>query len=372
MRVQLIAKPDTGHTGTSRYTQNVFRGLKAAGVDAVLTSPEPIPGWLRRGSARFGLDARAFFASYPLRVRLQQADIYHITTQTMATLLLFQRFNRPVVVTVLDIIPYLVRRNKELNTFQHPVDYLLYRLALAGLRRADALIAISEYTKRTLVEALGIPAERVHVVYPAVDHNIFRRLEVPDSFRDLYGLDHRSRYLLYVGSEQPRKNFLSIVRAFARVQESCNNIRLLKVGEPEFEAERNKALKLIDSLGIRDAVAFVGHKEEELPLFYNVSQAFVFPSLYEGFGFPPLEAMACGTPVVCSNSTSLPEVVNNAALLVLPTHIDAISNAIGSILNDEQRRQQLILAGMKRAAQFSWARTAQATADTYNTVLSEQ
>jgi glycosyltransferase involved in cell wall biosynthesis len=260
---------------------------------------------------------RAFFKSYPLYVHLGPADVYHITAQTMATLLWAQRFPAPVLVTVLDIIPYLVRHNRDLNPFCHIVDRWFYRLALAGLHRAGALIAISAWTRQTLRTALNIPSERIYVVYPALDHKKFRPVAVPDQFRARFGLDGETRYVLYVGSDDPRKNLPTLLKAFARLKRRVSHVKLLKVGAPYFVGAREYLLRLVETLDIKKEVLFFDHVPDDvLPLFYNVADVFVSPSLYEGFGLPLVEAMACGIPVICSDIEVFREVAGNAALFV--------------------------------------------------------
>jgi glycosyltransferase involved in cell wall biosynthesis len=206
-------------TGLLRYALSLRDGLLAEGVDVSLLhpSPPPIPGPIARGVRRLGLDPFAFFGSYPTHVQLNGADVYRLASQNLATLLLFQQIE-PVVVTVHDIIPYLVRHDRELSTYRHVFHRLFDRLAYLALRKADAIIAISEYTKRTLVEHLGYSPDRIHVVYRAVDTEVFRPREVPPTFRQKYGLSEDWRYVLYVGSEDPRKNLQTLTRAFALVK----------------------------------------------------------------------------------------------------------------------------------------------------------
>jgi glycosyltransferase involved in cell wall biosynthesis len=375
MRVQLIAKPGPGMTGTSRYTTELHRALQGAGADVYLAFPAraPVPKPVQSGLKHLGLDLQTFFASYPLRVPPAAAGVYHVTAQTLATLLLFQRFPGPVMVTVLDIIPYLVRHSKDLNTSKHVFDRFFYQLALAGLLRADALIAISDYTKRTLVEALRLPAERIHVVPLAVNHECFRPAAVPDAFRARYGLGQGYQYLLYVGSDDPRKNFRTLIRAFAQLHKDHPDIRLLKVGAETIASERRKTASLIGDLSLQERVMFFDAVPDEvLPLFYNAAEIFVLPSLYEGFGLPVLEAMACGTPVVCSNAASLPEVVGDAALLADPRSVEGFAEAIAALMGDEALRQSQRHKGLARAAQFTWRRVAEETARVYSTTLEER
>ena len=375
MRAQLIAKPGPGMTGMSRYTTELHQALQAAGVDARLTFPAraPVPGPVQRGLLHLGLDAQSFFASYPLRVPAGEVDVYHVTAQTMATLLLFQRFAGPVVVTVLDIIPYLVRHDRDLNTSRHVMDRLFYRLALAGLKRADALIAISEYTKRTLVDVLGLPPELIHVVHLAVNHDEFRPMSVPDAFRVKYGLGKEWRYIMYVGSDDPRKSLGTLVRAFSRVQDEQGNIRLLMVGAEHVAAERQNLRLLTAQLSLQDHVIFLDSvPDEDLPLLYNTSDVFVLPSLYEGFGLPVLEAMACGTPVVCSNAASLPDVAGAAALLTSPRSVEGLADAISALLSDKPLWRSHRQKGLARAAQLTWRRAAEETTRVYSATLAKR
>ena len=371
MRVQVIARPTAGQTGMSRYTTCLVRGLRTVGTDVCLTQPAgpPFPLPLARALRRTGLDVEAFFGSYPLRARLEPAGVYHLAGQTLATLLLFQRFPGPTVVTVLDIIPWLVRHDPALNTFGHGVDRFFYRLALAGLKRADAIVAISEYTKRTLVQALGLPQGRIHVVYPGVDHERFRPVDVPASFRARYGLDRAGRYVLFVGSDDPRKNLPTLVRAFARVKQRIPEVRLLKVGAPHFQREREHLLALIEELELtRNVLFFDGVSDEDLPLFYNAAGLLVLPSLYEGFGLPVVEAMACGTPVVCSDATALPEVAGHSALLVEPSDDRQLAEALCRVLVNQDLQQRLRRSSLERSESFALQRQAADVTTIYSEV----
>jgi len=375
MRVQLIAKADSATTGTSRYASMLCQGLRDLGLDVALLFPNtyPLPGPLMQVLKRSGIDLQAFFASYPLRIRLEQADIYHITTQTMATPLWLQRFPAPVVVTVHDIIPYLVRGDSQLNTSGHVANRLFYRLALSSLRRADALVAVSQYTKRTLVENLGLPCERIHVVYQAVDLQKFRPLEVPDEFRARHGLGRDWRYVLYVGSDDPRKNLATLVQSFALLRQKLPQVKLLKVGAPHFYQERQRLLAVVADLGIREDVLFFDQvPDDELPFFYNVADVLAMPSLYEGFGLPVAEAMACGTPVVCSEATSLPEAAGGAALLVDPARAEEIAVALQTVLDDRVLAADLRGQGLDRAAALTHRAAVDGLLDAYRVVLDRQ
>ena len=365
MRIALVTKPDQRMTGLLRYALSLRDGLQAQGVDVGLVHPAPPPTWLARAGRALGLDAAAFLGSYPLSVRLDGAEICHLASQTLATLLLNRR-RPPVVVTVHDLIPHLVGDDPALSSYRHPVERLFDRLALQGLRRAAAIVAISEFTKGTIVQITGYAADRIHVVYRAVDRAVFKPLPVPDGFRRKYGLEADVPSVLYVGSEDPRKNVEGLIRAFARVRAQVPTAQLIKVGVPHFAAERRRLLSLVEELGLDSRVRFLDHvPDEDLPLFYNAASVFVLPSFYEGFGLPALEAMSCGTPVVVSDRASLPEVVGQGGALLDPDDVAGLADRIAGLLADPQWRTAASEAALQQAARFSLARQAEDTLAVY-------
>lgn len=372
LRVQMIARPGRGHTGTSRYADDLYRAVRAAGTDVVLTRVPAAPALLglTRVLKREGVDLDAFFDSYPLGVGVEQAEVYHLASQTLATLLLFQRFPGPTVVSVLDVIPWLTRRDPALNTLRHPMDVLFYRLALVGLRRAQALIAISEHTRRTLVQTLRLPQERIRVIHPSVDLNRFRPTAVPQEFRLRYGLGEDVQYVLFVGSDDPRKDLPMLLRAFSDVRKRMPRARLLKVGAAQDAGQRTKHLALVSELGLQDTVRFFdGVPDEDLPLFYNAADLVAMPSRWEGFGLPVLEAMACGRPVLVSNAEALQEIVGGAWSPV-PSDAHAWAEAICLQLqqgSSPERCQDL----RNRASEFSWSRAAERIVPLYRSLSRE-
>lgn len=355
MKIQLIAKREEGISGISRYSASLQNSLVAAGLDAEMTFPDPIePGTaLGTGLRRLGIDLRAFFNNYPLHARLQPASIYHLTGQTLATLLLFQRFPGPVVVTVHDIIPYMMRNDPEFNTFRHPVEAFFFWLSMQGLKRADALVAVSEYTKKTLVDFLKIAPEKIHVVPEAVDAQKFHPAQVPDAFYEKYRLDQGQKHILFVGSDDPRKNLAVLIRAFAAVKSQYPGVKLLKVGSGNFPGQRKRLLELIDGLGLRqDVLFFEAVPDEDLVYFYNLAVVFVLPSFYEGFGLPALEAMACGRPVIVSGSSSLPEIVGETGIIIDPDDVKGLASQINRILEDNSFATLIGRAALDRSVCF--------------------
>ncbi|MBN1933725.1 MAG: glycosyltransferase family 4 protein [Anaerolineae bacterium] len=372
MNVQLVTRNYQQMIGLARYTTCLCRALEQA--DITYTLRRPTHGLLVRLAHRllspFGFDVRTFFTTYPLSAGLKRGTLTHLTTQQMAIMLWLHPHVRPVVVTVHDIVPFLVRDDVEQSTFQHPIDRWFDQWAMAGLKCSDALISDSQFTKQAVVATLGYPEGKVHVVHLGVVHSIFHPRAVPQAFYQRFQLDPSLRYILYVGSENPRKNLSRLLRAFAAVHAQRPDLRLIKIGSIQYGPQAEALRRQISELDLGNDVLLIDHvTDQDLALFYNAATLFAFPSLYEGFGLPPLEAMACGTPVVCSSAASLPEVVGDAAIAIDPTDVDALAASIVRVLGDSDLRDDLRQRGLARAARFTWERTARATVEVYEKVL---
>ena len=234
--------------------------------------------------------------------------------------------------------------------------------------RSDCIIAISEHTKRDVMEYLGIPEERIRVTLLAADEQ-YRVIDEPEAIKAVvgtYGIDRE--YILYTGTLEPRKNIVSLVRAFDVLKkESGIPHRLVIAGKKGWLFDN--IFSTVEDLGLLDEVIFTGYvPEEDLPYLYNGASLFAYPSKYEGFGLPPLEAMACGCPVVSSNTSSLPEVVGNAGLMVDPERTTDLAEAMLKALSDSSLRGSMRSRGIERAAMFSWKRCARETLDVYRHV----
>jgi glycosyltransferase involved in cell wall biosynthesis len=248
----------------------------------------------------------------------------------------------PFVFTVFDLIHLQIP--EESGTAKQ----LYYQLHVKpAVKRARAVLTGSEYSRALIMEWSGVDADRVIVIQGAAGDEF-----TPDGEIHEPGYP----YLLYVGNHKPHKNLARLVRALAQLRER-HPLRLLLPGPVE-----PQLLGLARAVGVADRLVFLGEvPDERLPALYRGAAAFVFPSLHEGFGLPPLEAMACGTPVVSSLATSLPEVVGNAAVAVDPLDVDSIANGIDRVVGDEQLRRQLRARGFAQAARFSWDDTARRT-----------
>ena len=254
---------------------------------------------------------------------------------------------RHQVCTIHDVIP-LDHPEWFSRGFSSWYQWLIPRLA----RAAQHLIAVSEFTRSRLIDMFGLKPEKVSVVLNGIGEEFTPR---PDEevlrVRTRLGLPP-GPYVLYVGSVEPRKNLARLLEAWEAVQAQCPDLQLVITGLNKGASQVFSAVR-IDKIPPR--VTFTGYVEDaELPALYSGALVFVYPSLYEGFGLPPVEAMACGSPVITSNRTSLPEVVGSAALLVDPEDIESIAASIGQVANSESLRAQMRAQGLERARLFQW------------------
>ncbi len=266
----------------------------------------------------------------------------------------------PVVITIHDLsfirFPHLFRTANRL--------YLTVMTRLSA-HRARRLIAVSEHAATEAVALLGVPRERIDVVYHGVDPE-FKPLPADEvaAFRRRRQLPER--FVLFVGTLEPRKNLDRLIEAFSRVDE--DDTKLVLVGGKGWLYE--DLFAKVETLGLQEAVIFPGYvRSEELPLWYNAATAFAYPSLYEGFGMPVTEAQVCGTPVLTSNTSSLPEAAGDAALLVDPRDVEAIADGLARILHDDRLQEALATRGLLHARAFDWSGTARRTIEVYRRAL---
>jgi len=229
-------------------------------------------------------------------------------------------------------------------------------------------LTVSEASKRDILRFFGVPPEKIVVVYNAIDDHFWEEPAADDvaRVRERYQLDHK--FVLYVGNIKPHKNLVRIIEAFDQVRGTIGEeLKLLIIGD---EISKLPALRLaVHRHKLHKHVRFLGYlPDRTLAILYRLASVFVFPSLYEGFGLPPLEAMASGTPVVTSNVSSMPEVAGDAALLVDPYDVGAIACAIGRVLTDPALAAELRRKGLARAREFSWERSVLKTLDVYRRV----
>jgi glycosyltransferase involved in cell wall biosynthesis len=283
--------------------------------------------------------------------------LFHITDGSLG---IVAKLRHPAVVTVHDIIPFLGLRGQATA-----ITDLASRQSIKNIIHADAIIADSYYTRHELSTKLKVDTSRIKVVHLGVDHGLFRPSEKAKS-RSRLGLPSDKRILLNVGSEEPRKNVPTLIRAFAKAARNIPNVILIRVGAQESK----EVARLISSNGLSEKVFYYQLPRRDLPYLYCAADALVFPSRYEGFGLPILEAMACGCPIVAGDATSIPEIVDNAGILVNPTDCDAFAGAIEDLLTNIDLQADLVQRGLEQSAKFSWTTTASKTLEVYRDVLS--
>jgi glycosyltransferase involved in cell wall biosynthesis len=239
-------------------------------------------------------------------------------------------------------------------------------MARHSCRRADRVIAISESTRRDIVKQWGVPADKITVAYPGVGDEFGPRpAEEVAAFRQRRELPER--FILHVGTLQPRKNLVRLIQAYRRLG---SEVKLVLAGGRGWLYQ--EILAEIERHQLKNDVLLAGYlPEEELALWYNAAAVLAYPSLYEGFGFPVVEAMACGIPVVTSTVSSMPEAAGDAALLVDPHDCDALADALHQALEDQGARELMRTKGFQQAAKFSWNRTAVETVSAYQQVLGQ-
>ena len=300
----------------------------------------------------------------PGMLRQAHATLYHNPYYLMPYLP-----GLPTVFTCYDLIPLIYPE------YFAATQRLIYRVAhLLALNTAQVTLAISRSTGADLVRYLHADPRRVVITPLAADERFTP--QSPEAIavaRRKHALPEQ--YALYLASNKPHKNLIGLVQAWQkanfkfqtptlRAGAGVSNVKLVIAGQ--WDERYPEARRLAEELGLQERVIFAGPVEETiLPALYSGATLFVFPSLYEGFGLPVLEAMACGTPVVCSNVSSLPEVVADAAILVNPRDTNALAEAVGHVLASQELQQALREKGLAQAAKFSWQRTAQETLAVY-------
>jgi len=321
---------------------------------------------VRSGSPKIILDSRERWdqISLPVSLLLQRIDVYHATGLVAPVLA-----PCPVVLTLYDLT-FLM--------FPHLHDPIsqsyLARWVPRSVHRATHLIAISETTKRDAIKHWNLPPSRITVI-PLGVHPRFRLSRENDTVENVlrqYNLPSRKNYILFVGTLEPRKNLVRLIHAYGSLvrNHACNH-QLVLCGRKGWLYD--EIFTAVADAGLREKVVFAQNiPDEALPHVYRGSVAFVYPSLYEGFGLPVLEAMACGTPVITSNVSSLPEVVGESALLIDPTDTKQIAQAMKRVCSDPELRSDLAERGLARSSEFSWRTTAEQTMRVYEQVVNQK
>jgi glycosyltransferase involved in cell wall biosynthesis len=361
----LDARTATPHfPGIGRYVSNLAQAMAPLlGPDELLTvlhNPEhqlhlaASPGVRQMAVAASPFSGVQQIALPRLLTRLD-ANLYH-----SAYILMPYFPGIPTLLTVYDLIPLLFPQQSTRRA------RLLARSAnQLAFRASQRVMAISEATRRDILARFRLGPEKIQAIPLAADP-VFRpqSRETVARVREAHGLPER--YLLYLGSNKPHKNLVGLVEAWARLQPQAIPLVIAGAWDDRFPEAKRRA----NALALEEQIRWLGPVPEgALPALYAGAHLFVFPSLYEGFGLPVLEALACGAPVVCSNSSSLPEVAGDAALMANPLDTDTLAGAMRLALEDENLREALRERGLRQAQRFSWQNTAQRTLDLYRITL---
>ena len=259
----------------------------------------------------------------------------------------------PFIITLHDVIPYKLPETvgpQYLNIYTREIPEII--------PMCDGIVTVSNFSKQDIAKTLNFPEDKIFVTHLAAEDIYFpqNKEKCREFIKAKYGIE--DKFILYVGGFSPRKNIKGLIQAFSKIKlklkENYKLVILGKKGRSYYDYR-----DLAYNLGIKDDVVFTGYVPvEELPVFYNASSMLCYPSFYEGFGLPPLEAMACGTPVIASDITSIPEVLGEDALYINPYDIDDIAEKLFMLVDDEKLRTRLAFNGLRRSTLYSWKRTA--------------
>ncbi|MFU0824907.1 glycosyltransferase family 4 protein [Clostridium sp.] len=298
----------------------------------------------------------------PNILKSKDMDLYHVPQNGIG---LPKEKTCPFIITLHDIIPY-----KMPETVGETYLEIFLREMPSIISKCDGIITVSNYSKKDILNAFDFPEDKVFVTHLA-NEDIYIPLDkkqCKDFMKKNYSIN--GDYILYVGGFSPRKNIVGLIQAFSKLLNKLKNssLKLVIVGKQGKSYSLYK--KTADDLQLSDNVIFPGFIPlEHMPIFYNACEFFVYPSLYEGFGLPPIEAMACGVPIVASNLTSIPEVVGDAGILINPYDVDELYDAMYKVLEDRNLRNDLIDKSLKRSSEFSWLKTAETTLKAYNSII---
>ncbi|WP_298846370.1 glycosyltransferase family 4 protein [Clostridium sp.] len=358
-------------TGIGTYTENVLKNL--INIDTmnnyhIFWSGKNFES-IKRENCKVIMTSKKhqrFFEDYyfPENISKENIDIYHMPQNGIG---LSTNISCKKIVTIHDLIPYVM---PETVGRGYLLKFLKEMPIIIG--NSDGIITVSEFSKQDILKYFPIDESRIFVTPLAADskYTPLDKLHCKKVLEKIYNL--LNPFILYLGGFSERKNVASAITAFSKVYKDLNeNYNLVIVGD--YRDSSQKLVKLANELNMQSHVVFVGFvPEDHLPLFYNSCDALIYPSFYEGFGLPPLEAMNCGTPIIASNLTSIPEVVGDAGILINPYDTSAISLAIGTLLSSEKLKSELSAKALIRAKQFSWQNTAINTLKVYESVYNSE
>jgi glycosyltransferase involved in cell wall biosynthesis len=351
-----------------QYADNIAGNLRAYRPDiGVVDTRPPSAARVPFGRIGRGIATQAIrFGWYPLHVRGLSADIFHITDHVHSHLVHQLPADRTVI-TCHDLTPIVHPENIASTSLLPSLTRRLFRTSLSAMHLAGCVIAVSENTKKDILKYSNCAEERIRVVYHGIEPAFNEQADhdAVIAFRRKFATNG-SYLLLHVGLTTPYKNVESVLRVLHALNTKMGlAVRFIKVGQ-EFTTSQQQ---LIRDLGLKDSVIHLGKlPAADLIVAYHACDALLFPSIYEGFGWPPLEAMACGTPVVSSKAGSIPEIAGDAAILHEPLDVRGMAESVAALFVNQDLRKRHIAGGLRRAKQFTWERSIAALASAYEEV----
>lgn len=297
-----------------------------------------------------------------LRKVPQGYRLYHLLNPNLGILTIKCK---PNIVTVHDLYPFTKMAYRDLIVHSFGLEFPILeamKFNMRFIKFADKVICVSQYTKKELTSLMHINASKVHVIPLGVDHKYFRPRNKMEMRRKL-NLPQNKKIILHVGVDEPRKNIEVLLKAFYHVRRKMPDTVLVRIG-----GMRSKTAKQISSMNLRDSLIHFT-KVLDIEPYYNAADVLVFPSYYEGFGLPVLEAMASGLPVIAGESTSIPEVLGDAGMLFPPYDTGTLSEYLVQLLTDKSLQQELSLKGLRRSRMFNWEICAKKTLEVYKTLI---
>lgn len=300
------------------------------------------------------------FLTTPRAIQRFQSDIFHVPNYLTSPF----PGNYRKILTVYDLIPFLFPGALSKSRLLWRLFYKTAYPAASILRSADVIIAASENTKHDVIRLLNISPEKIQVVWCGLENRFKPGYQVSEQFWRQYRLPHQ--FLLYVGRQDPYKGLNYLVQAYALLPESLRKTHKLVIAGKTDRRYIGRVNDLIANLNVSQDVIFCDYvPDADLPLLYSAATLLVHPSLYEGFGFPPLEAMACGTPVVYADTSSLTELIGDAGLAVAPGSAEALVCGIRTMLTNDQLRNNFSEKGIRQAQRYSWQNAARKILEIY-------
>ncbi|MBW4538716.1 MAG: glycosyltransferase family 4 protein [Myxacorys chilensis ATA2-1-KO14] len=368
MHLTIIRRERGNAISMDVYADNLVSELRQIRPQWTITEIAPNPWWDGEDNPwHSGTGLRKYyerFWQHPRQVKQQETDLFHIIDHSNAHVAYWlMHLGKPIVVTCHDLVqfiyPEILREQARFPAF----STAMLNYSVRGMLKASQVIAVSSNTANDVEKILGIERQKIVVIPNGTDKHFHPLLNSSvEHLRQKYTTSPDEVCLLNVGSSHHRKNLLTVLKVLHILVQDGTCVRLWKVGD-DFTADQKA---FIQTHGLEQKVIYLGNPNQDLLLqIYNAADILIAPSLYEGFGLTVLEAMACGTPVITSNVSSLPEVAGDAAILVDPMNVQAMSEAVLQLLNTASYRQVLREKGMERVNQFTWRRTAEQVAQVY-------